>query len=152
MYPVEHAKCIEHPRTVRRDLDARADLAELKSIFLDLGFGTEADIDQTAEEHEGFGLFLRAITGLSREAAVQAFSEFQRGRTLSPAEYAFVELVIESLTQNGYLDVSELYESPFKRVGVPDVIFRDTADVDVIINVLDHVKQTAVPVTDAKAC
>jgi type I restriction enzyme, R subunit len=101
---------------------------------------------------EGFGLFLRAITGLSREAAVQAFSEFQRGRTLSPAEYAFVDLVIESLTQNGYLDVGELYEPPFKRVGVPDVIFRDPADVDVIINVLDHVKKTAVPVTDAEAC
>jgi type I site-specific restriction endonuclease len=76
-----------------------------------------SDIDRTAEEHEGFGLFLRAITGLSREAAVQAFSDFQRGRTLSPAEYAFVDLLIESLTQNGYLDVGELYEPPFKRVG-----------------------------------
>jgi hypothetical protein len=99
-----------------------ADLGELKSIFLDLGFGTEADIDRTTEEHEGFGLFLRAITGLSREAAVQAFSDFQRGRTLSAAEYAFVDLLIESLTQNGYLDVGELYEPPFERVGDPDVL------------------------------
>ena len=90
---------------------------------------------------------LRAITGLSREAAVQAFSDFQRGRTLSPAEYAFVDLLIESLTQNGYLEVGELYEPPFKRV-----VFRDASDVDVIINVLDHVKKTAVPVTDAEAC
>lgn len=129
-----------------------ADLDELKSIFLDLGFGTEADIDRTAVEHEGFGLFLRAITGLSREAAVQAFSDFQRGRSLSPAEYAFVDLLIESLTQNGYLDVGELYEPPFKRVGDPDVVFRDASDVDVIINVLDHVKKTAVPATDAEAC
>jgi type I restriction enzyme, R subunit len=129
-----------------------ADLDELKGIFLDLGFGTEVDIDRTADEHKGFGLFLRAITGLSREAAVQAFSDFQRGRTLSPAEYAFVDLLIESLTQNGYLDVGELYEPPFKRVGDPDVVFRDASDVDVIVNVLDHVKKTAVPVTDAEAC
>lgn len=89
-----------------------ADLDELKNIFLDLGFGTEADIDRTAEEHEGLGLFLRAITGLSREAAVEAFSDFLRERTLSPAECAFVDLLIESLTQNGYLDVGELYEPP----------------------------------------
>jgi type I restriction enzyme, R subunit len=129
-----------------------ADLDELKSIFLDLGFGTEADIDRTEEEHEGFGLFLRAITGLNREAAVQAFSDFQRGRTLSPAEYTFVDLLIDSLTQNGYLDVGELYEPPFKRVGDPDVVFRDASDVDVIIDVLDRVKKTAVPVTDAEAC
>jgi type I restriction enzyme R subunit len=129
-----------------------ADLDELKSIFLDLGFGTEADIDRTAEEHEGFGLFLRAITGLSREASVQAFSAFQRGRTLSPAEYAFVDLLIESLSQNGYLDVGELYEPPFKRVGDPDIIFRDASDIDVIINVLELVKKTAVPVTDVEAC
>jgi type I restriction enzyme R subunit len=127
-------------------------LDELKGIFLDLGFGTEADIDRTAEEHEGLGLFLRAITGLSREAAVQAFSDFQRGRALGPAEYAFVDLLIESLTQNGYLDVGELYEPPFKRVGDPDIVFRDASDVDVIVNVLDHVKKTAVPATGAEAC
>ena len=129
-----------------------ADLDELKSIFLDLGFGTETDIDQIAQEHEGFGLFLRAITGLSREAAVHAFSNFQRGRTLSPAEYTFVDLLIESLTQNGYLDIGELYEPPFKRVGDPDIIFRDASDVDVIIDVLDHVKKTAIPLTRAEAC
>jgi type I restriction enzyme R subunit len=60
-------------------------------------------------------------------------------------------LLIESLTQNGYLDVGELYEPPFKRVGDPDVVFRDASDVDVIINVLDRVKTTAVPITGAEA-
>lgn len=130
-----------------------ADLDELKNIFLDLGFGTEADIDRTAEEHEGFGLFLRSITGLSREAAVRAFSEFQQGRTLSPAEYTFIDLLIDSLTKNGYLDVGELYEQPFTRLGDPDSIFRDASDVDVVINVLKHVKQTAVPSsTTDEAC
>ncbi len=41
------------------------DLVELERVFLDLGFGTEADIDLVTEEHEGFGLFLRSVTGLT---------------------------------------------------------------------------------------
>jgi hypothetical protein len=40
---------------------------------------------------------------------------------------------------------------PSSAWGDPDIVFRDTSDVDVIVNVLDHVKEkTAVPVTDAE--
>jgi type I restriction enzyme, R subunit len=127
-----------------------SDLAELKSIFLDLGFGTEADIDLIADEHHGFGLFLRSITGLSRETAVRIFDEFQQGRNLSPAEYNFVELIIDSLTKNGYLEIDDLYEQPFKHLGDPDIVFHAPLDMDVIVDVLQHVKRTAVP-TDAEA-
>ena len=127
-----------------------SDLDELKSVFLDLGFGTEADIDRIAEEHEGFGLFLRSITGLTRETAVRAFDAFQQGRSLTPAEYNFIELIIDSLTKNGYLDVGELYDPPFRRHGDPDIVFRKSSDVDVIADVLKHLKKTAVP-TDAEA-
>ena len=122
-----------------------SDLDELKNAFLDLGFGTEADMDEIAEQHEGLGLFLRSITGLSRETAVRAFDDFQQGRNLSPAEYSFLELIIDSLAKNGYLDVGDLYEPPFKRLGDPDVVFRNTADVHVIADVLKHVKETAIP-------
>jgi type I restriction enzyme R subunit len=127
-----------------------SDLAELKTIFLDLGFGTEADMDLVAEEHHGFGLLLRSITGLSRETAVRIFDEFQQGRNLSPAEYSFVELIIDSLTKNGYLDVDDLYEQPFKRLGDPDIVFHEPLDIDVIVDVLQHVRSTAIP-TDAEA-
>ena len=128
-----------------------SDLAELKSIFLDLGFGTKADINLVAEEHYGFGLFLRSITGLSRETAVRIFDEFQQGRNLSPAEYSFIELIIDSLTENGYLEVDDLYEQPFKRMGDPDIVFHDSSDIDVIVEVLNHVRSTAIP-TDVEAC
>ncbi|MFD0883034.1 DEAD/DEAH box helicase family protein [Streptosporangium algeriense] len=127
-----------------------SDLAEFKNIFLDLGFGIKADIDRVAEEHEGFGLFLRSITGLSREAAIRAFGDFQQDHNLSSAEYSFIELIIDSLTKNGYLDVGDLYEPPFKRLGDPDVVFRNTADVQVIVDVLKLVKETAIP-RDAEA-
>ena len=128
-----------------------SDLTELKSIFLDLGFGTETDMNLVAEEHHGFGLFLRSITGLSRETAVRIFDEFQQGRNLSPAEYSFIELIIDSLAKNGYLEVDDLYEQPFKRMGDPNIVFRDASDIDVIVDVLNHVRSTAIP-TDLKAC
>ncbi|MEV6981846.1 hypothetical protein AB0M95_11385 [Sphaerisporangium sp. NPDC051017] len=55
-----------------------------------------------------------------------------------------------SITKNGYLDVGDLYEPPFKRLGDPDVVFRTTSDVDVIADVLKLVKGTAIP-ADAEA-
>ncbi|MGH3390172.1 MAG: type I restriction-modification enzyme R subunit C-terminal domain-containing protein [Actinomadura sp.] len=128
-----------------------SDLEELKHIFLDLGFGTEADIELVTEEHQGFGLFLRSITGLQREAAVAAFDDFQAGKTLSPAEHDFLDLIIDSLAKNGIVEVGHLYEQPFtsRAPHGPDSVFSDT-DVDGIAHVLTVVKNTAIP-TDAKA-
>jgi type I restriction enzyme R subunit len=128
-----------------------SDLAELQHIFLDLGFGTEADVEQVTAAHHGFGLFLRSITGLRREAAAAAFDDFQAGRTLTAAEHHFIELIIDSLTKNGIVEVGDLYEQPFtsRAPHGPDTFFSD-AEVDVIDNVLTSLKRTAIP-TDAEA-
>lgn len=127
------------------------DLQELKHIFLDLGFGTEADIEVATEEHQGFGLFLRSITGLQREAARAAFDAFQAGKTLTPAQHDFIGLIIDSLAMNGIVEVGDLYEQPFtsRAPHGPDGIFSDT-DVDVMADLLKHVKKTAIP-TDSQA-
>ena len=37
------------------------DLMGLEQIFLDIGFGTEGDIEQAQAEHGGLGLFRRAL-------------------------------------------------------------------------------------------
>jgi type I restriction enzyme R subunit len=129
-----------------------ADLDELKNVFLDLGFGTQADIDLVTDEYHGFGLFLRSITGLRRETAVRAFDKFQQGKTFSPSQYSFVELIIESLTKNGFLDIGHLYEQPFKSRAPhgPDTFFTDP-EVGTIIEILDYLKQTAIPNDTAEA-
>jgi type I restriction enzyme R subunit len=127
-----------------------ANLGELKNIFLDLGFGTDADIELVTEEYLGFGLFLRRITGLQREAAVAAFDDFQAGKMLTPAEHDFIGLIIDSLAKNGIVEVGDLYEQPFTRLASqgPDSVFSDTR-VDEIAVVLTALKSTAIP-TDAK--
>ncbi|WP_026313452.1 DEAD/DEAH box helicase family protein [Actinomadura flavalba] len=149
-YLRSHSDNLVVQKLVRGKQITSADLEELTSVFLDLGFGTETDIDRVAEDHKGFGLFLRSLTGLSRETAVRAFADFQRGRNLTPAEYHFLDLIIDSLTTNGHLDVGDLYEPPFKRLGDPDTVFRDTTDVDTIADILNLMRATAVP-TDAEA-
>ncbi|MEV5709242.1 type I restriction-modification enzyme R subunit C-terminal domain-containing protein [Actinoallomurus sp. NPDC052274] len=66
-----------------------------------------------AEQPEGFGLLLRSITGLQREAARAAFDDFQAGKTLTPAQHDFIGLIFDSLAQNGVVEVGDLYEQPF---------------------------------------
>ncbi|PZG36671.1 restriction endonuclease subunit R [Spongiactinospora gelatinilytica] len=144
-YLRSHADNLVVQKLLRGRQITSSDLDELKNVFLDLDFGTESDIDEIAEQHDGFGLFLRSITGLSREAAIHAFDDFQKGRTLSAVEYNFIELIIDSLAKNGYLEAGDLYEPPFKRYGDPDVVFHKPSDVEVIANILKSVKETAIP-------
>ncbi|MBA9001159.1 DEAD/DEAH box helicase family protein [Thermomonospora cellulosilytica] len=124
-----------------------ADLTELEKVFLESAFGTEEDIERVRAEHDGhFGLFLRSLTGLDRQAAVEAFARFMEGRKLSSQQMDFLNLLIDSLSRNGIVKVDDLYEAPFthRAPGGPEAIFPE-ADVEVLITVLDEVRSTAVP-------
>lgn len=61
----------------------------------------------------GLGPFLRSLAGLDREAAKAAFDTFLHGRSLTAAQTAFVDHVIDHLTAHGAIDPRRFYESPF---------------------------------------
>jgi len=61
----------------------------------------------------GLGLFVRSMVGLDREAAKRAFDGFLGGKTLTANQIHFINLVIDYLTQSGWMSVAQLYESPF---------------------------------------
>ena len=66
----------------------------------------------------GLGPFPRSLMGLDRKTAKEAFGTFLRGRLLrgrSPtsAQGAFVDPVIDHLTEHGAVDPRRCYESPF---------------------------------------
>lgn len=128
-----------------------ADLSVLEQVFVDAGYGDATDIERATEEHEGFGLFLRSLTGLDHEAAKAAFDEFQSGKVMSPRELDFLDMLIDHLAKNGLIDVGSLYEPPFTAIapGGPETIFSN-ASVTAIASILDHVRSTAIP-TDADA-
>jgi type I restriction enzyme R subunit len=59
------------------------------------------------------GLFVRSLVGMDREAAKRAFDRFLSGKTLTANQIQFVNLIVEFLTQSGWMHVGQLYDSPF---------------------------------------
>ncbi len=89
-----------------------ADLSELERMLVEAG-GSPELINQAKEQSHGLGFFIRALVGLDRETAKQAFSEFITGTTVTPNQIEFIDLVVQYLTENGVMEPDRLYESPF---------------------------------------
>jgi type I restriction enzyme R subunit len=88
---------------------------------------------------------VRGLVGLDREAAKQAFDAFLNGKTLTANQIQFVNLIIDYLTQSGWMRAAQLYESPFtdfSSKGVEGLFNPD--EVSQIVTVLDRIKQNAV--------
>jgi type I restriction enzyme R subunit len=58
-----------------------------------------------------WALFVRSIVGLDRQAAKRAFDGFVTGKTLTANQIQFVNLVVDYLTQAGWMSAAQLYES-----------------------------------------
>jgi type I restriction enzyme R subunit len=140
----EHA---DHPaiRKVRENEALTAnDLAELEHVLLQAGIGTTQDLIQAKEASEGFGLFLRSLAGLDRQAAKNAFSGFLTGRNPTSSQIEFIDLIVNHLTDQGYMDAARLFESPFTDLnprGVEGVFPSD--QVGELLQVLGEIRQRA---------
>ena len=58
----------------------------------------------------------------------------------------FIGLIVDELTKNGVMEPARLFESPYTDHAPtgPDFVF-PYAQVEVLVNTLHHIKQTAVP-------
>lgn len=146
-YVRSHADDLSVQKLLRNKQLTSADIDHFSRLFLDNGFGTESDIERAEEEHGGLGLFLRSLTGLRQDAVAAAFDEFQAGRTFSAGQLRLLKLIVDYVAKNGFMDVGDLYEPPFTGVSPsgPEGVFSD-AEVDAIVEVLQGIKETAVPV------
>jgi len=80
----------------------------------------------------------------TRGAAKRAFHGFLDGKILSANQIQFVNLVVEYLTQSGWMSPAQLYESPFTDFsprGIEGVF--DPAHVTQLLLVLESIRQTA---------
>jgi type I restriction enzyme R subunit len=87
-------------------------LDALEKILIKAGIGTTVELSKVRAD-SGLGLFVLSMVGLDREAAKRAFDGFLSGKNLSANQIQFVNLVIDYLTQSGWMRVAQLYESPF---------------------------------------
>ena len=120
------------------------DLQELERFLLSHGIGNERMIDRAAEECNGFGLFIRSLVGLDRNAAKEVFGEFLTESTHTATQIQFINEIINELTSRGVMDPARLYDSPFKDLAPtgPEGLFSE-AEVDRICDLLAVIRQRA---------
>jgi type I restriction enzyme R subunit len=120
------------------------DLTELEKMLLEAG-GSPELINEAREKSHGLGIFIRSLVGLDRETAMQAFSAFIGGTTVTPNQIEFINLVVEELTQNGVMEPARLFESPYTDINAqgPLGVF-PPATVTQIVQVLEGIRERAV--------
>jgi type I restriction enzyme R subunit len=121
----------------------KADVDTLAKMLVEAGAGS-VDEMASVRSGDGLGLFVRSMVGLDREAAKRAFDGFLNGRVLTANQIQFVNLVIDYLTQAGWMSPSHLYESPFTDFsprGVEGVF--DSAQVIQLLSILADIRQAA---------
>ncbi|MCA3244664.1 MAG: restriction endonuclease subunit R, partial [Alphaproteobacteria bacterium] len=119
------------------------DLDELERILVEEIGATNTDLDE-ARAAGGFGLFVRSLVGLERDAAKLAFAGFLAERNLNANQIEFINLIIEYLTERGAMDPRRLYESPFTDFndqGISGVF--PQLDVQQLMKLINEVRQRA---------
>jgi type I restriction enzyme, R subunit len=84
------------------------------------------------------------MVGMDRGAAKRAFEGFLDGKTLSANQIQFVNLVVDYLTQSGWMSPVQLYESPFTDFSPQGIegVFAPP-QVTQLLSVLESIRQTA---------
>lgn len=145
-YLEEHKDHVALERLRRNKQLTPDDLVSLEEMLLASG-GQQVDIARASEHPGGLGLFVRALVGLDRATASEAFARYLDGTAFSVDQVRFVSLIVDELTANGVMEPKRLFESPYTDHAPtgPDFIFPD-ADVDVIVEILNDVRRNAVPI------
>jgi type I restriction enzyme R subunit len=120
------------------------DLNELQRFLLSHGVGTERAIQRADEECNGFGLFIRSLVGLDRNAAKELFAAFLADGTHTATQIRFINEILDELTSRGVMDPARLYDPPFSDLAPmgPEGLFSE-AEVDTICQLLDLVTTRA---------
>jgi type I restriction enzyme R subunit len=127
------------------ELLTKADLDELEKMLIEAGVGTAEQIREVAKQEQGLGLFLRSLVGLDRAAAKRAFSQFLENRQLNAQQLDFVNLIVDHLTQCGWMRPEQLYSSPFtdEFSAGPNGVFTENGTIKSLISTLTAIRENA---------
>lgn len=119
------------------------DVSELERILLENGVADTETIT-AIQADGGIGQFLRSLTGLDRAAAKLAFGTFLSSRNLTADQIEFIDMILDSLTENGLIDPKLFYESPFTDIdamGIVGVFGKE--DAQQVISIVKQLNDTA---------
>jgi len=120
------------------------DYKTLEKIFTG-ELGTKVDYENSFKDTP-FGLLVRRIAKMEREAAMKAFSSFINEQSLNANQIAFVNKVIDYIEQNGYVEnVAELTKPPFDKPQSFIKLF-DTDKQKKFVHIINEVKNNATKV------
>ena len=89
--------------------------------FLDQGIAAPEDLEAIKAE-QGMVRFLRSLTGLDRAAAKEAFSGFTTSHRLNADQLEFLDLIIDALSETGFVDPKNFYESPYTDIDSQGIV------------------------------
>ncbi len=113
------------------------DLTELERLLSEAGIAGPQDIERARDAGHGFGRFVRSLVGLDRAAVNAAFADFLAHGTATHKQIAFIDLVVEHLTEAGSMDPALLYEAPFTDIAPtgPEQVFDDGRVTDLVARI-----------------
>ncbi|MCH7584540.1 MAG: hypothetical protein IH941_05205 [Acidobacteria bacterium] len=120
------------------------DMSELQRTLVEAGIGDQKAFATAAERSGSFGLFIRSLVGLDRAAAKRAFADLLDEEHYSKNQIQFINLIIDYLTEHGFVEKRRIYESPFISVAPegPEVLF-GSADLDRMFEAIDEFLKVA---------
>jgi type I restriction enzyme, R subunit len=127
-----------------------ADLNELEQFLLSHGIGDQQAIARAREECNGFGLFIRSLVGLDRNAAKELFADYLAEGTHTATQIRFINEIIDELTSRGAMDPARLYDPPFSDLAPtgPEGLFSD-AEAEQLFDLLQLINDRARPLLAA---
>ena len=124
------------------------DTDQLQQMLITLGdTAGQQLLDNMLERNEvtSLPLFIRCCVGMSRQAALEHFSEYLNNQNFNSSQIRFVELIVTQLTANGIVSTAALYDIPFSNIhaGGPEALFPNEKILDGIFDKVRELNQVA---------
>lgn len=117
------------------------EFVQLESIFTrELG---NAEDYAKAYGDTPFGLLVRKIAHLDRDAAMEAFADFLNDQSLNEQQISFIKRVVDYVVENGYMEPKALSKPPFDRPRSFVQVF-NTEQQMALVAVIKSIKENAV--------